>query len=555
MKNTKSNFLKHKFQWLVLLVALFGVSQGAWSTDYTAGTSVYVRAKTQHTMVKLYAWKNSTSASDSYPGSPMAYVGKNGDYYYWKITFSKVFDSMIVLDGSSNKISGSTDGSVSSFGTGKKCITINNTNNGYSWDNPTIDDCSLLPQTPNDVLNGTKIMYYITSYDNGSNQISITNGDKNCITENTTYINMSKDTRYVLQNPSNVPGTLNVTNNCGNWAGAGSFNTSTYPAVGARYIANGTNTHKQKTSLNTFTVSNSSIPVGTASVRLTFTASLNHSSLSDYTPLWALIYIKDGNNTRTKYGCSQVTGNSQYVDINTSTLEIGEYTIEVLFTDGYIFYKDGTTKSLTVTANCTPAPAGSKTITIKETSSGSFDDAVTVCSGTNVTVRVASAQSGYIYRVHSSSTPTADNKLAEGSCTSAGDFDISFNASSSSTCYVFALKSNSCESTYVGNNTVSLTVNPTPTITPSSTTAKNFEAVTLSSSASLNSSVGDNGWAITNISGSDSYLYNTTTTAAKFKGTVGGSSSKGFIIQGTASNGCVGSTTITVSADAEEICN
>ncbi len=561
MKNTRLNFFNHKFQWLVLLVALLGVSQGVWGLN-AGGIWYFDNTKTNWTDVYIIIGKSNWTQAVKLSANSCGYYVHNesgwGDAS--KLFFADNNCGYDTGNGSNKNVDSHRSGNYTENVTTNKSNYLCQPNSasgesiGITWSSINVLS----------VLRDCYVCFY-AGVNNGwdTKKVYLNNGSSDVASDLPASAVSVGGTTYNLAPVCLPAGQYYISNQSkSGWVGVQMGEVSV-----AGKIYGLTNDGGNKVTINigitpgALKFDNSTggtsktVSVGDA---ITLYASSNKSKDPYNSDLEVQYYVETSAGYFTLLGSGDISSNYNTKTITLpNTLTDGTYTIYALVTDKTnhkVYIKESNTVSLTI-SSCTPAPTQGKTITIKETSSGSFDDAVTVCSGTNVTVRVASAQSGYIYRVHSSSEPTAQNKLAEGSCTSAGNFDISFEASSSSTCYVFALKSNGCDATDVGNNTVSLTVNTTPTITPSSTTAKNFESVTLGSDPALNSSVGDNGWEITNISGSDSYLYNTTTTAAKFKGTVGGSSSKGFIIQGTASNGCVGSTTITVSADAEEICN
>lgn len=560
MKNFFSTILRHTPQWLVLLVALFGVNQGAWGFS-ASGTWYFDNTKTNWTNVYIIIGKSAWTQAVKLSANSCGYYVHNetGWSDASKVFFADNTCGYSTGSGSNKNVDSYRDGNYTVNVTSNKSNSLCQPNSAsgtsieITWSN--INALS--------VLRGCCVCFY-AGVNNGwdTKNVYLNNGTSDVASNLSASAVTVSGTIYNLAPVCLPAGQYYISNQ--SKSGWGGVQMGEVSVVGKIYGL--TNNGSNVVTINNFITpdalkfdnssggTSKSVSVGD---NITLYAASNTSKDPYNSNLEVQYYVETSTGYFTLLGSGDISSNSNTKTITLpNTLTDGTYTIYALVTDKTnhkVYIKESNTVSLTI-SSCTPAPTSGKTITIKETSSGSFDDAVTVCSGTNVTVRVASAQSGYIYRVHSSSTPTAENKLAEGSCTSAGNFDISFDASSSSTCYVFALKSNGCDATNVGNNTVSLTVNTTPTIT-SSATAKNFEAVTLSSNTALDSSVGDNGWEITNISGSDSYLYNTTTTAAKFKGTVGGSSSKGFIIQGTASNGCVGSTTITVSADAEEICN
>ena len=83
---------------------------------------------------------------------------------------------------------------------------------------------------------------------------------------------------------------------------------------------------------------------------------------------------------------------------------------------------------------------------------------------------------------------------------------------------------------------------PSLTATPSSVT--NYAPVTITASGA---EISD--WSIT--SGEGGYLYKKGATSAKFKGNVGSGSAVTYTIEGTAANGCSGTTTVTVNKNAD----
>ena len=375
MKHKLPTLLKHKLQWLTLLAALFGVSQGVWgATIYPANTPVYVRSTTKYSEVAIHVWGGT--ASTSWPGQKMNYMGKSGSYYYWTYTFTGTFTNMIVTQNNDTKISGSADGSVS---TGN-CITV--TGSSYNWSTQTISMCDFL-SAPADVVSGAKVMYYI--YQSYGGTLKVTNNTTTCITTNTTYTTIDNNNAYVLQSTGNVPANLRVTNNCGNWAGTGGFSGVTAAnAAGAKFITGDSNSKTAATTL-TASLSSSSITVGTASVNITYKGS--NATSSGGSSLYMLVYVGS-----TKDGCQSVTTSNQTYTLNTSSLAAGTYTIKAILTDGNIYYT-GQTMTLTVSSSCTTpiasditisAPASATTIYLGTGSAPSITQTVTAtCSNGN----------------------------------------------------------------------------------------------------------------------------------------------------------------------------
>lgn len=374
MKITHLTTLKHKLQWLVLLVALLGVSQGVWGATYPANTPVYVRSTTNYSAVAIHVWGGT--ASTTWPGQKMNYMGQSGSYHYWTYTFTGTFTNMIVTQNNDTKISGSSDGSVS---TGN-CITV--TGSSYSWSTETISMCDFL-SAPADVVSGTKVMYYINQSYGGT--LKVTNNTTTCITANTTYTTIDDNNVYVLQSTGNVPSNLRVTNNCGNWAGTGGFSGVTAAnAAGAKFITGASNSKTDATTL-TASLSSTSITVGTASVNITYKGS--KATSSGGSSLYMLVYVGS-----TKDGCQSVTTSNQTYTLNTASLTAGSYTIKAILTDGSIYYT-GQTMTLTVSSSCTTpiasdiaisAPASATTLYLGTGSAPSITQTVTAtCSKGN----------------------------------------------------------------------------------------------------------------------------------------------------------------------------
>ncbi len=470
MKNKIFNTLGHKLQWLVLLVALLGLSQGVWAYNYPANTDVYVKSSTYYSTVKLYAWYNDGSdhnVSEAYPGSVMTYVGKINSNYYWKIQFTHYFSKMIVCDGSSNKISGDNDGEVSSSLDAKNCISV--TGSSYTWE--AFDLCNAFAP-PANVVNGTNMMFYIyMSYND--NALCIYNGT-NYISG--TYTGTTK-TYYINTAKSNITGkTINVSNNCSGgspWPGEGGF---TNVAAGSKLNTGSSISTTGARTLSKFTVSSSSITEGTSSIDLTLKISDEKSSNNQWQ--FALIYVGS-----TKVGCIAFrnTSDNTYT-LNTSSLTVGSYTIKALLTDGTIYYWDSTEKSLEVTSACTD-PDEQEVTTNKSS----------ICVSSSETATIScSAQSGYYYQLAIQNGASWDD-VGDPETESSGS--VSFSASVAGTYKVYAYSgAHLCETDM--SNTVTIT-DKAPTIEPS-TNIKAYMPVTVTGTSNSTWTISTNpsglGW-------------------------------------------------------------
>lgn len=136
---------------------------------------------------------------------------------------------------------------------------------------------------------------------------------------------------------------------------------------------------------------------------------------------------------------------------------------------------------------------------------------------------------GGVGQYKSSNTSIATVNATTGAITtiSAGNTDITYKVTGG------------CGSD-VETTAATLTVKAVPTITPSTSTVTSYVPVSISSNANVT-------WSRTP-DNTNSYLYETTSTAAKFKGN---NTSSPYSVRGVAENGCEGSTTITVTQDTE----
>ena len=172
------------------------------------------------------------------------------------------------------------------------------------------------------------------------------------------------------------------------------------------------------------------------------------------------------------------------------------------------------------------------------------------CAG-NITLSVSptGGTSPYSYQWFSNSTKTASG----GTAVTDKRTTSSYKPTSGSYYYYCVVYSDGeCASTYytASSCTEQISIKDTPVITASATSVTNYVPVTLTATVA---EIENDGWSIT--SGSGGYLYKQGSTSAKFKGNVESSSTPAdYTIQGTATNGCSGSTTVTVSKNTDN-CN
>lgn len=111
MKIKLQTMLKNKLHWLLLLVALLGVSQGMWGDTYPANKRFYVKYGSKVNNLKIHLWGGTSSTT--WPGILLTYIGKIGNDHYYYGDFNSTFTNYkITEDGT-----GGSDQAVSGDGT------------------------------------------------------------------------------------------------------------------------------------------------------------------------------------------------------------------------------------------------------------------------------------------------------------------------------------------------------------------------------------------------------------------------------------------------------
>ncbi len=370
MKHRLQTLLKHKLQWLVLLTALLGVSQGVWAATFSipANTTFYVDFKnfngSYNSGYYISVVTNSTnggkvgSINKTTTSGCSGYVPKNdtfysgtkviGSIYSFKITTAATAYGIMVWSKNESSyddiyevnVSGTTSFTAGGLYT---IMSGKTTHDGrkadcFSGSWGTYDICDFF-STPSNVLSGTNVMFYINQ-DYDDNALCVHNGSKYITgtysgTNRVYYINTAK---------TDITGkTINVTNNCNGWTGTGSF---TNVAAGSMLKTGdqGTSTVAAAT-LSTFSASSTSISTGTTNITLTIKG--NKAKSSNDLDIYAIIYVGS-----TKDGCIKVSTSNQSYTLNTSSLEAGSYTIKAVLSDGTIYYLNSSTITLTVSNSC-----------------------------------------------------------------------------------------------------------------------------------------------------------------------------------------------------------
>lgn len=452
MKHKLQTMLKHKLQWLLLLAALLGVSQGVWALSLS-GDYYFDNSNAKWSNVYLIVGKSGWTQA-------IKMVELCDGIYYVNVSWndaSKFFFANSNLgygegggsnaDIGSKTKTGNCTSDFSSAPSGKKFTPSTYTGTSISGSWSAFSDDQYKAAALKRVLRDGYIMFYI--------------GEPSSWTQSIFYLLNSSNATVAFahgsfENDSKKFGPIVAPSATGykithalNWTGGTTFE-SGHPVKGGAYYENNSFNKKNGTALTaSVTLSSSSITQGS---NVTISSSSKSDGILGLTSQIKYYATNDDYDTFTELS---VTNSTTLV---TSGLTAGTWTICAVFYDTKIYCK-GTERTLTVNSACTPAPSTGKTITIDESE---------VCEDTEVTVTVGSSQSGYIYRVYdNAATP---NKVGEEE-SNGGNLDISFTPSASATYTVKAVKMDGCAETEVGANTVSVTVNALPTISLTGTGA------------------------------------------------------------------------------------
>lgn len=229
--------------------------------------------------------------------------------------------------------------------------TSPSTYNGKFWDgsnwvpyNPDPEPTEL--SCPTEVLNGTKMMFYIGTYgdanksyialcDNASQKhyIDGTTIDKNVSIDNTNY-----NLGYVTVTKEGWKSTsYNYISNNNGWEGKQNIDIND-AAGGELYLNAGTKVTKSATTA-TVNLSSSSVEQGTSSISLTNTLSVITPAYGS--DLYVMYYLYDGTNytlLNSDTASTKVSSTSVPYTIDTSSLSAGSYTVKTVLTDSNVYY-------------------------------------------------------------------------------------------------------------------------------------------------------------------------------------------------------------------------
>ena len=348
-------YLKKKLLVIVPLFCLLGFTQKANAFNIPVGTFNYDNSQTNWSTVYMFIGHGSyvISYQMSSSSTPGIYSYNLGSIWSGATGFYFANNSGGVTAGSSSVNINTAPGSLpSSIPTAwsKVLSTTPLAGNYYiPGGTGTGFNCATVTTlaAPATVVSGTDVMYYINQSYAGT--LGVTNGSSTtCIATLQNQQFSGTTDNFIEMLGTNVPSTINVSNNCGGWAGTGGFTSQTATnAAGARYVTGASTSKTSGVSLTTSSASTSSIVSGTASI--TMTAALSGTTNFYGRSFWVQYYI-DGTLSATS---AIVASTSSFTTtLPTSGLSVASHNIVPVITDRIIYYK-GSTISLTVT----PAPA------------------------------------------------------------------------------------------------------------------------------------------------------------------------------------------------------
>ncbi len=325
------------------------LSINSYAWNLASGTYYFDNSQTQWTNVYLFI------GHSTYVRSYQLTAGSNDIYSV----------SMSSWDGATAVYFANGDGGVSG---GSSTVNINTAPNGLPTQNITARTSNYTSQPtagyycipwansgtsigsewrqnlecPSGVLSGSNVMFYINQSYGGP--LGVTNNSSStCIATTDPKGTLDYYNAYLTMANGNVPSTLSVTNNCGNWVGTGGFTSQTPAnAAGAYYKTGSTNQKTDATSLSVG-ASSTTISYGTSSITLTATTGGTTSSYGRN--MYVQYYIDNG--TTASATSSRITSTSTQTTLTTSSLSVGTHTIKPVLTDRLVSVL-GSTITLTV---------------------------------------------------------------------------------------------------------------------------------------------------------------------------------------------------------------
>lgn len=468
MKNKIFNTLGHKLQWLVLLVALLGTSQGVWGENFQYPV-IYV-ASTSNSEVKLHLWRSSDSSHPCYAWESdptMTYIEEKGGLHYFEYEPGDcVFDRVIVRQ----------DGGQSSD------LSVESNKNLYNKsDSQWYFYCPSGPSNEIvEILDGGKVCFYAgvnsgwtpnTVYLNNNSSDVVSNPSKSFVTVGGTSYNLAAvclpEGEYYISNQTKS-----------SWGGVIMGETS---EAGKIYglTKNGSDVVTINTGItpgalkfdNSSGETSKTVSVG---ADITLYAASNTSEDPYENALEVQYYSKDAEGCYLLLGSGDMSDNSNTKTVSLSSLSAGTYTLYALLTDKTnhnVYIKESNTISLTITS-CT-YPSELTNVYANEVSP------LTVCSGNDVVITATGAESGYDY-ILGEETKTSN----QGNLTY-----TKLNPTTSTTYTIYAKQTGSSCATQ-SKGSVSVTVNSAPTVSAITTSGYVCEGVSKNLSVTASNATG-----------------------------------------------------------------
>lgn len=530
MKQKLQTLLKHKLQWLVLLLALFGVSQGVWGYNIAKDSKIYFVNTDAWTEVNMWFWGDGWTDNQT-----MTHITNTGIYY-------KKFDNQYDYGGWIFRNASGGGGSYAGF-------NVQYSVSGNMW----YKYNSSTKQTTMAGLNGTAKLNSMISTDGSSYSKTY---NSNCVATISGY---------------NLGGGNSSTTDVS--ASTGSSATATiYPAYASTVTYSGSNgTGFRYLGIST-TEKTNGVPSDVASsptAQSLYCSSCGNTNLADrYAYFIATYSVTASKCTATSAGGSvklddKASPLTKTVDAGTSVKFTAVPTNSAWEFEGW--YSDAGGSTLVSTSN-----PYNVTITSAKTLYAKFNN---VCGTVNVTnpdgTNYSSCPGGKTLSVSGSNgtgtlsyqwyrttaaTATGGTVVTEKLTAAEGGNYYTPNYNDAGTAYRYyciARSSGDCESYKSATSGVSGVFNTNTSvlkISPSISLVKSYEPVTLTAT---NANV--ESWSLSPTEGPTQYLYDSSKRRVKFKG-VGDTPAITYTITATARDGlftCPGKATVIVEEDED----
>lgn len=424
MKITHLTTLKHKLQWLLLLAALLGVSQGVWA-DYFPNSTIYVSSE-HSDAYKIHLWRSSDSSNPCHTwwsdDELMTSLGSIENRNYFSFTESSCnFDMMKVYH---NSWSGGTgDKSVPSDGRNRYDIQLAKW--GYYYPNAEVPNIILKA-----ILEDGKIAFYMgTTWSAWDGYLKYNNATDIELPCNASFTKGGTTVRY---SPVVIASKRYYISNSSGWSGDEMNGNA---VAGYAYIATtsndvcggGTDHHVCDLSAPTYSDAYFGSTSGTTSITVsagetvTFTSQCNSTTSAIGTNLRYDYYLKNGSGDYTRLETVDVNSTSAIQTTHsTSGMSAGTYYIYPLLVDKNnsavaIRPSSGNVLTLTILSSCT-APTS---VTASATNTCLTRDGSDVTTGLSVTKSGGDGDISYTWSIPTNPGEGAGVDPASGTSTTA----------------------------------------------------------------------------------------------------------------------------------------